>query len=133
MLSSIRFFSTLLVVVGLIVRNGAFDTGHHWDITNTALSLFGFSPRTIRNMQVMNWMVDFYSVSLVGKINDFQLLHCDTLRNTSEVLSIAFAFTKFCPFPIFSKYSFYTKQNISVSLLLESTFSKHEKWGGTND
>eukprot|EP00026_Physarum_polycephalum_P006409 Phypoly_transcript_06451.p1 GENE.Phypoly_transcript_06451~~Phypoly_transcript_06451.p1 ORF type:complete len:583 (+),score=51.14 Phypoly_transcript_06451:166-1749(+) len=32
----------------------------------------------------MNWMVDFYSVSLFNKINDFQLLHCDTLRNTSE-------------------------------------------------
>lgn len=32
----------------------------------------------------MNWMVDFYSISMLDKISDFQLLHCDTLRNTSE-------------------------------------------------
>lgn len=85
----IRTVGTLLVVVSLlVVQNGAFDTGHHWDITYTALSLFGFSPRTIKNMQVMNWMVDFYSISIFNKITDFQLLHCDTLRNTSEVFSL---------------------------------------------
>lgn len=79
------------VVLGVLFAGQcghAFDTGHHWDITYTALSMFGFSPRTIRNMQAMNWMVDFYSVSLIGKVSDFQLMHCDTLRGTNEVINL---------------------------------------------
>jgi len=36
---------------------------------------------------VMNWMVDFYSFgSMTAAISDLQLLHTDTLRNTSEVV-----------------------------------------------
>lgn len=75
----------VIIIATTITQSNAFDTGHHWDITYTALTMFNFAPKTIKNMQVMNWMTDFYSVSLVGKVSDFQLLHCDTLRNTSEV------------------------------------------------
>jgi hypothetical protein len=38
----------LVLLSSFISQHGAFDTGHHWDITFTALSLFGFSEHTIR-------------------------------------------------------------------------------------
>ncbi len=87
MVLKFAFIVVLCLVAAIIPHHtvGAFDTGHHWDITYGALSLFGFSSDTIRIIQAINWMTDFYSMSVFHKISDLQLLHCDTLRNTSEV------------------------------------------------
>lgn len=79
------FLALLLITPLLITPAQSFDTGHHSDLTQNALSFFGFSDDTIKIMQVLNWMVDFYSVNVGKKITDFQLMHCDTLRNTNEV------------------------------------------------
>lgn len=75
----ITIFLTLL-----LAPTYSFDTGHHSDITRNALDYFGFSDDTIKIVQVLNWVVDFYSVNVGKKLFDFQLLHCDTLRNTTE-------------------------------------------------
>lgn len=85
MYNTLKFVVVLVFIFHISQNVNAFDTGHHWDITASALSFFGFSSGTIKSMQVMNWMVDFYSISFLDKISDFQLLHCDTLRNTTEV------------------------------------------------
>lgn len=78
-------FVLSILIINVIISIGAFDTGHHWDMSRTALSHFGFTDTTIEIMQVMNWMVDYYSVAVLGKMDDFQLLHCETLRSTNEV------------------------------------------------
>jgi hypothetical protein len=66
----------------------AFDTGHHFDLTETVLREEGFSATPIQAVQVANWLTDYYSVRPLSHENvktDLNKLHFDNLYDTAEV------------------------------------------------
>ena len=62
------------------------DTGHHSDLTRSALIDLKFSDSAIKAVQVANWLTDFYSGpdSAVTQA-EFEKLHADCLFSTADV------------------------------------------------
>jgi hypothetical protein len=79
----------------------AFDTGHHQDMTRSALARAGFGDTAIQVVQLENWLVDFYAVhplvtfhnlgainpdrTMVAMQHDLEKLHFDNLFTTEQV------------------------------------------------
>lgn len=67
-------------------RLTAFDTGHHADLTRSAMKEAGFGEPAIGTVQVTNWLSDYYSnQSLAGLSHDLELLHFDNLADSRAV------------------------------------------------
>eukprot|EP01111_Echinosteliopsis_oligospora_P007611 TRINITY_DN22845_c0_g1_i1.p1 TRINITY_DN22845_c0_g1~~TRINITY_DN22845_c0_g1_i1.p1 ORF type:complete len:629 (+),score=144.17 TRINITY_DN22845_c0_g1_i1:68-1954(+) len=82
---ALRMIWMMVMIVMMVGKEvEAFDTGHHEDLMANILMQFNFSQKIIEATQVLNWVNDFYSIGSVAIIEDFQYLHCDALRNTSE-------------------------------------------------
>ncbi len=67
-------------------QSNAFDTGHHADLTRSAMRTYGFNNHAIKMAQLENWMVDYYSTQpLVGLKGDLAKLHFDSLGNSPRI------------------------------------------------
>src|SRR5437870_3006933 len=67
------------VVLAIPAPATAFDTGHHFDMTEDALRTEGFGSTAIRMVQLNNWFVDYYSLN---PIPDSQIVRLrDRLRD----------------------------------------------------
>jgi hypothetical protein len=81
----------LLLAIGawaacLSARLWAFDTGHHHDLTGSAMKSLGFNANSIKTAQLENWLVDYYSSQpLAGLEDDLKKLHFDNLEDTARV------------------------------------------------
>lgn len=63
-----------------------FDTGHHHDLTASAMRTLGFKSKAIRVAQLENWLVDYYSTQpLAGLKDDLAKLHFDNLEDSTRV------------------------------------------------
>lgn len=64
----------------------AFDTGHHHDLTRSALKTFGFADTSIKIGQLENWLVDYYSNQpTAGLKADLEKLHFDNLLDSARI------------------------------------------------
>src|SRR5262245_10306771 len=64
----------------------AFDTGHHHDLTASAMKSLGFNATAIKTAQLENWLVDYYSSQpLAGLEEDLKKLHFDNLEDSARV------------------------------------------------
>ena len=80
------FLAAALGVFGFSSAAGAFDTGHHSDLTRAALSEFRMSEDAIQTAQLENWLVDYYTNQPgTGLGDDLEKLHFDNLTTTNRV------------------------------------------------
>lgn len=64
----------------------AFDTGHHHDLTHSAMKTLGFNAAAIKTAQLENWLVDYFSSQpLAGLDGDLVKLHFDNLDDSKRV------------------------------------------------
>jgi hypothetical protein len=78
--------SFLLFTLLFATTANAFDTGHHHDLTASAMRTFGFKARSIKVAQLENWLVDYYSSQpLAGLETDLKKLHFDNLEDSARV------------------------------------------------
>jgi hypothetical protein len=64
----------------------AFDTGHHFDLTRSALQEEGFTGTAVKVAQLQNWLVDYYSSQPTAKLQgDLEKLHFDNLYSTAQI------------------------------------------------
>jgi len=67
----------------------AFDTGHHYDLTEDAMRDRGFSSKAYGIAQVANWLTDYYEHSPANQYLSIKehtrKLHFDNLLTTSQV------------------------------------------------
>lgn len=78
----------LVIVCFLQATHGAygFDTGHHHDLTASAMRSLGFKSKAIKVAQLENWLVDYYSTQpLAGLKDDLAKLHFDNLEDSTRV------------------------------------------------
>jgi hypothetical protein len=76
----------LLTIVAIPKPAQAFDTGHHFDLTQDAMQDQGFGKTAIEVAQLENWLTDYYSSSPTSRIEDeTNKLHFDNLFNTQQV------------------------------------------------
>lgn len=65
---------------------GAFDTGHHLDLTQDAMQDQGFGTASIGIAQVANWLTDYEDKAITSSIQEHtSRLHFNSLRTTREV------------------------------------------------
>eukprot|EP00163_Fabomonas_tropica_P025977 TRINITY_DN4605_c0_g1_i1.p1 TRINITY_DN4605_c0_g1~~TRINITY_DN4605_c0_g1_i1.p1 ORF type:complete len:589 (-),score=162.83 TRINITY_DN4605_c0_g1_i1:332-2098(-) len=97
--------ATLTVVCALLCLAWtcqAYDTGHHFDLTENALLERGFGAEAIEVVQLQNWVTDWISQSpMLPGVPFFkqlkhncELLHFDGLYNTQEVKNFWYQLVK---------------------------------------
>lgn len=70
----------------MVVPAKAFDTGHHHDLTASAMKSLGFKSHAIKIAQLENWLVDYYSSQpLAGLEGDLKKLHFDNLEDAASI------------------------------------------------
>jgi hypothetical protein len=79
-----------LVAAAILAWRGAcaFDTGYHFDLTESVLREEGFSPTPTQVVQVANWLTDFYTARPLSRENvksDLAKLHFDNLYSAKDV------------------------------------------------
>lgn len=65
-----------------------FDTGHHFDMTETVTREQGFGDTSVKVVQVSNWLTDFYSARPLSRDEvrtGLSKLHFDNLYTTEDV------------------------------------------------
>ena len=66
----------------------AFDTGHHFDLTRSALAAEGFSRAATRHVQVGNWVTDYLNVPEVYAFsNSLNPVQSTSFNSQMRVLS----------------------------------------------
>lgn len=82
-----RFLLVIVLCAWTVARPAeAFDSGHHHDLTASAMRTLGFKSRAIKVVQLENWLVDYYSSQpLAGLEEDLQKLHFDNLEDSARV------------------------------------------------
>jgi hypothetical protein len=76
----------LLAIVTIPKPAQAFDTGHHFDLTQDAMQDQGFGKTSIEVAQLENWLTDYYDRSLNTQFSsETNKLHFDDLYNTRQV------------------------------------------------
>ena len=64
----------------------AFDTGHHSDLTRSALQDEAFGGKAVEVAQLQNWLVDYYSIQPTGNARkELEKLHFDNLYSTAQI------------------------------------------------
>lgn len=78
--------AAMFVFYVCVLPAAAFDTGHHHDLTRSALKTFGFQDTSIRIAQLENWLVDYYSNQpIAGLKADLEKLHFDNLLDSGRI------------------------------------------------
>jgi len=84
--------SHCMALVSMVVFCGwssfatGFDTGHHHDLTASAMRSLGFQEHAIKVAQLENWLVDYYSNQpAVGLHHDLEKLHFDNLLTKDRI------------------------------------------------
>ena len=83
-----RLFAALTLLSLFSGFTQGFDTGSHFDLTQTVLAERGFGADAIKVTQVENWLTDYYSNSPTiakSKRQELEKLHCDNLFSTTQV------------------------------------------------
>ena len=80
--------ASLLALSLMPARSLAFDTGHHWDLTISALGDQGFDNDAREIGGVSNWFVDYYvntPTDIAGMKEPCERLHFDNLFDTDDI------------------------------------------------
>jgi hypothetical protein len=83
--ASILFLTALLAAGSPAL---AFDTGHHSDLTASAMVQYGFDETPIKVVQVANWLTDYYSQSPTSRDAvqaELEKLHFDNLYDAEMI------------------------------------------------
>ena len=87
-LCAARSYAALMMSC-LVLSGGAaraFDTGHHSDLTRSALQDEAFGGKAVEVAQLQNWLVDYYTIQPTGNARkELEKLHFDNLYSTAQI------------------------------------------------
>ncbi len=120
------------LILGISKPNYGFDTGHHWDLTNYALSAEGFKEDAANMAKAINWFTDFYSTKKPGPDHEAEKLHFDNLFTTKDVDQYWKTFVantkKACERAVKNKDPEELLTYIGISLHAVQDFYTHSNW-----
>ena len=88
---SMRFAAPALALAGVLAAASpaaAFDTGHHFDLTDAVLTEHGLGRDAVRQAQVANWITDYLNTPVYpdrALARKFDLMHFDDLAEDEAV------------------------------------------------
>ncbi len=83
-----RWWMFVVVTIAACGFAGAFDTGHHIDLTEAVLREDGFGDPATQVVEVTNWFTDYFAVSPLSRPEvsaNLLKLHFDNLYDTEDV------------------------------------------------